>query len=281
MVIKKESTFHGGWREFMKTKIFLLFLIFFPFLSIYADDFQNLSAIDLNKKGYELYLKESYINSLGYFKASFTKDPEYVYPHYNYACVLSILREQEVKIEGGSVDEITYHLITSMRLNKKYQTKWLSDPDLNWYREQIKNPTGNRPLGSLKYYDNNSSADDLLKYLKKENDWFLYHEEGIGYIYVRMAFRDNNFITAEYMDFNDSCSLDGAKPMNRHGSYQIFGNMIYVKFDPPFHIGDVGDPEFDTIKEMYFIYHSGNLYTTYCINWRLGIGSLPDFGDGA
>ena len=67
----------------------LLICLIFPLLTAEVD--KSLSAVELSTLGYQLYEQKKYVESLDYFRASFEKDPDYVYPHYNYACVLSLL----------------------------------------------------------------------------------------------------------------------------------------------------------------------------------------------
>jgi tetratricopeptide (TPR) repeat protein len=103
---------------------------------IHSEVDKSLSAVELNTRGYQLYEQKRYAESLDYFRAAFEKDPDYAYPHYNYACVLSLLAEQDEKKWGENEWEITEHLLVSMRLREKYVSKYFTDSDLKWYRKK-------------------------------------------------------------------------------------------------------------------------------------------------
>lgn len=111
----------------MLLRLFFIFIVFFQIIMINAQDISSMDAVQMNTKGFNLYNEKKYEESLKYFKASFEKDQDYSFSHYNYACVLSILkRDKEV---------IREHLLRAFFLNPDFRKKYFSDPDLEWFRQ--------------------------------------------------------------------------------------------------------------------------------------------------
>jgi tetratricopeptide (TPR) repeat protein len=136
-----------------------------------ADDLNSMSAVALNTKGYNLYEEKKYEESLPYFEASFAKDPDYAYQHYNYACVLSLLQRDR--------DAIIEHLLWSFALRPEYRRKYCTDPDLEWFRH---NARSEKKFAGLRGYFNlglyltpenwNSAQSNIDTTLFKYNVWY-------------------------------------------------------------------------------------------------------------
>jgi tetratricopeptide (TPR) repeat protein len=108
----------------------LVSLFFLIYLPVFA---QN--AVELNTTGFELYEQEKYEEALIYFKKSFEADPNYHYPHYNYACTAAILLSQSYCAYMNLIPEIYQHLEKTVQLKPQYKTKMMKDPDLESVRD--------------------------------------------------------------------------------------------------------------------------------------------------
>jgi hypothetical protein len=87
----------------------------------------------LNSAGYGLYERKDYANAIRFFREAAYVDPSNVYPHYNLACSLSLIRDS---IWADPEAEMDYH---HDRNQDYYAIKYhLYEPDDNYY-EQIDN----------------------------------------------------------------------------------------------------------------------------------------------
>jgi hypothetical protein len=59
----------------------------------YAFSVDLKNSRSLNSAGYGLYERQDYANAVRFFREAAYIDPSYVYPHYNLACTLSIIRD--------------------------------------------------------------------------------------------------------------------------------------------------------------------------------------------
>ncbi|MBN1798738.1 MAG: hypothetical protein JW822_09175 [Spirochaetales bacterium] len=219
--------------------VFIVICISFSLLNAEVD--KSLSAVELNTLGYQLYEQKKYVESLDYFRASFEKDPDYVYPHYNYACVLSLLCAQDEKKWSDYEWDITKHLLISMRLRANYRTKYFTDPDLKWYREKMDehqtDPYAEGP--TLNDFKPDSNSTSIREILIEEESW----ETGNSYVpYFSIAsirFNANGRVTINW------------RAGSEKGTYEIFGNIVYIEFNKPAEIETL------TIKSFYLIVIDG------------------------
>jgi tetratricopeptide (TPR) repeat protein len=86
------------------------------------------SAVSLNTFGYGLYEQKKFGEAATVFRRAVQLDPSYAYPHYNLACMLSLLSAEGQKINPG---ELIYHLQCAALLEPKYRTKPKTDTDLD------------------------------------------------------------------------------------------------------------------------------------------------------
>jgi tetratricopeptide (TPR) repeat protein len=91
------------------------------------------SAVSLNTFGYHLYERKAYADAATAFRRAIQLDPAYAYPHYNLACMLSLLAGQGEEIDPG---ELIYHLQCAALLNPRYRVKPKTDTDLDPVRNQ-------------------------------------------------------------------------------------------------------------------------------------------------
>jgi hypothetical protein len=234
-----------------------MIILFSPVLSSEVDS--GLSAVELNTRGYELYEQKKYAEALDYFHASFEKDQNYVYPHYNFACVLSLLCGQDEEKWGDYEYEITLHLLISMRLSKKYQAKYFNDSDLQWYRGKMNIYHSERDYSRTTLNEFTPSADPaaIKNALLGEGYWQTGNTAGLYWSIASVSFYENGGAEIKWEN--------GSEP----GTYQIFGNMVYVVFNQTveyFHF---------QIKDFYLIYLNGHFEMFYCD------GGLNQFDPGS
>ncbi|MBN1799606.1 MAG: tetratricopeptide repeat protein [Spirochaetales bacterium] len=133
----------------MKKLLFVLLFIFIT-LGIFA---QN--AIELNTKGFQLYEQKKYEEALTYFKKSFELDPQYHYPHYNYACTAAILLAQDYCTYDYLITEIYKHLEKTVQLKPQYKAKMMKDQDLKSVQDTYR-------FLKIAGFDPNKKADLLV-----------------------------------------------------------------------------------------------------------------------
>jgi tetratricopeptide (TPR) repeat protein len=237
-----------------------------------ADDLAGLSAVDLNTKGYNLYEEKKYEESLAYFKASFEKAPEYVFPHYNYACVLSLLHRNK--------DEIREHLLISMSLERRYRDKYFTDPDLVWFRSQ---PLSDREedayyLLDFNNYKKGGDIEDVTRdILCSEEYWVIGDTTGAAWHLGDLCFSRNNTVLAKGRNENVS------------GIYEISGNMVFVilKKDVDITMYEGMGMEYYIDKRLVLMNHPEWGLTAYHLNggkvhtFHRGSAELPEGGYGA
>jgi hypothetical protein len=86
------------------------------------------SSQSLNSAGYGLYERKDYANAIRFFREAAYVDPSNVYPHYNLACSLSLIRDSIWADPGAEMD---YH---HNRNYDYYATRYrLYEPDDNYY----------------------------------------------------------------------------------------------------------------------------------------------------
>lgn len=66
-------------------------------------------AKELNTIGYELYKSGEYEKALDYFSKSFKENNEYLFAHYNYACTLGVLMQQDYPLWYERRNDIYVH----------------------------------------------------------------------------------------------------------------------------------------------------------------------------
>jgi tetratricopeptide (TPR) repeat protein len=186
-----------------------------------AQDMSTMNAVQLNTAGFQLYEAGKFEESLKYFKASFEKNPDYSYPHYNYACVLSILKRGK--------DEITEHLLKSFFIEPKFREKYFSDPDLEWFR---KDPVkGNRYADYFQFekYRTDINAGTAYQLL-------LGDKNSISYIMAypvttSRPYADSRTEAIEFFSSGTVQMIDDSGSTVQ-GRYTITGNVVYVELDP-------------------------------------------------
>jgi hypothetical protein len=91
------------------------------------------SATSVNTFGYHLYEQKAYADAVTAFRRAIQLDPAYAFPHYNLACMLSLLAADGKDVDPG---ELIYHLQCAALLNPRYRTKPQTDTDLDPVRSQ-------------------------------------------------------------------------------------------------------------------------------------------------
>ena len=187
-----------------------------------AQDLSAMNADELNKAGYRLYEQKQYRAALPYFKAALEKTPEYVYPHYNYACVVSLVLQ-----DGGngpySSSDILEHLLITFHLNPSYLSRWRTDPDLMWYREHHARQDG--------LYDVDASADEpsIRRRLTATTRYYIGSSEGVAPVFASVRFSPQGLVSGilRVMDAENPGRSD--QPIR--GRYFLHGNLVYITFE--------------------------------------------------
>jgi hypothetical protein len=84
----------------------------------------------LNRAGYGLYEKKDYAGAVRFFREAAYIDPAYVYPHYNLACSLSLLRDS---IWADPAAQMDYH--HNFNLDYYAARYQLYEPDDNYFSQ--------------------------------------------------------------------------------------------------------------------------------------------------
>jgi tetratricopeptide (TPR) repeat protein len=180
---------------------------------LFCENMASMSAVQLNTSGFKLYQAKKFEEASVYFKAAFAKDPNHSLAHYNYACVLSILKKDK--------DEIFEHLMYSFFLNPDLRKDYFSDADLAWFR---KNPAPDTPFPENFTFDLNNYSLDVSEKKVREclfvdfDVYILVKPYHIGYF----TFENGNKLRM----WNGESDVQA--------QYQIKGNMIYIEFDKDF-----------------------------------------------
>ena len=192
----------------MKTTL-LLVLIPVYCIPLYAQ-----TAKELNDTGYGLYKEGKFEQALPYFERSFEADPDYYFPHYNYACTMGILIQNDICAWLGELKNLFVHLKKTVDLKPEYREKMQTDPDLlavrHYYRFQVL--TGLDP----------EVTEDVEKILVNAN-WFG-PAPGIYGPVSGLDFNRDGSLSLWYLDH--SSGIPEKKPIK--GQFEINGNHINI-----------------------------------------------------
>jgi hypothetical protein len=172
-----------------------------------------------NQKGLDQYRKGNIRNASAYFFYAVKKNPSDKFAHYNFACMLSLLRKGKSVCDTMYVDRIEAHLETSISLDAERREKMIRDKDLLNVREY--------PFFTRLTLD---PSKPILKLLCDTETWYG-PKPGVFPSSPEIKFSEDGRFRIRY--FNAAGERDpGFMPWEK-GRFTIQGNTILLKYDNP------------------------------------------------
>jgi hypothetical protein len=169
------------------------------------------SAYQLNSQGMDLYEQKKFQESITEFEEACSLQFDYVYPHYNLACVLSMLAETNPDYtEGNNYVNLQAHLLIALALSPEHRNKWKVDPDLRWFRSTkegqflLKN--------SIKYFNSvpegfifDNQKGEFLGFYSRSENLAIYSSQNTDSLTQEITSKDEFFaVIGYYTDPDDN-----------------------------------------------------------------------------
>lgn len=172
-----------------------------------------------NSRGLEEYRKKEIRNAAIYFFYAVKKNPSDRFAHYNYACMLSVLRKGKSICDDIYVNQIETHLETSISLVPKRRERMVRDTDLANVREY--------PFFTRLKLD---PSKPVLKLLCDAGTWYG-PKPGVFPASPEIRFSEDGRFRIRY--FNAAGEGDPGFLPGKKGRYSVHGNSITLTYDNP------------------------------------------------
>jgi hypothetical protein len=168
-----------------------------------------------NNRGMDEYHRGDIKKAAHYFLLSLRKDDTNYLAHYNYACMLSLLRKESSICDYAFIGEIQTHLARSIGLKKERRKRMMEDEDLAHLRGY--------PFFRMLALDPGEGVSSMLR---KAGTWYG-PKPGVYPASPEMYFMNNGklFLNAIHLDENGV--VTGKDEMK--GSYEVNGSRIRVR----------------------------------------------------
>jgi len=202
------------------------------------------TARTLNTEGYNLYKAANYEEALKKFKTSMETDETYFFGHFNYACTLGVLMQEDYPEWYEYKDEVIDVLSQCLIIDPSSKEKIMNDSDLKPVRSHM------RYLTEIAGYS--LKTPEGIEAILQQANWY---RQGQGAMPVigGINFDEDNHVTLWKYNINEFFSGEELKQIEYTGTYKVNGTTIQFQLDtsvPYSELVDSGDEKTENPSEI-------------------------------